>query len=41
MHYGGAGDGNNTRFKGDMVRRGLVCNLEALTERPELRETPE
>ncbi len=30
--------GNNITFKGDMVRRGLVCNLEALTERPELRD---
>ena len=30
--------GNNIAFKGDMVRRGLVCNLEALDERPELRE---
>jgi len=30
--------GNNITFKGDMVRRGLVCNLEALDERPELRE---
>ena len=30
--------GNNVTFKGDMVRRGLVCNLEAQTERPELRE---
>ena len=30
--------GNNIVFKGDMVRRGLVCNLEALDERPELRE---
>jgi hypothetical protein len=30
--------GNNVTFKGDMVRRGLVCNLEALLERPELRE---
>jgi putative DNA primase/helicase len=29
--------GNNITFKGDMVRRGLVCNLEALDERPELR----
>jgi hypothetical protein len=29
---------NNIGFKGDMVRRGLMCNLEALTERPELRE---
>jgi hypothetical protein len=30
--------GNNIGFKGDMVRRGLVCSLEALSERPELRE---
>jgi putative DNA primase/helicase len=30
--------GNNITFKGDMVRRGLKCNLEALDERPELRE---
>ena len=30
--------GNNVAFKGDMVRRGLVCNLETLVERPELRE---
>ena len=30
--------GNNIAFKGDMVRRGLVCNLETLMERPELRE---
>jgi hypothetical protein len=30
--------GNNVGFKADMVRRGLVCNLEALEERPELRE---
>ena len=29
--------GNNITFKGDMVRRGLVCNLETLEERPELR----
>jgi hypothetical protein len=29
--------GNNITFKGDMIRRGLVCNLEALDERPELR----
>jgi hypothetical protein len=29
--------GNNITFKGDMVRRGLVCRLEALDERPELR----
>jgi hypothetical protein len=30
--------GNNITFRGDMVRRGLKCNLEALGERPELRE---
>jgi hypothetical protein len=30
--------GNNIGFTADMVRRGLVCNLEALDERPELRE---
>jgi hypothetical protein len=30
--------GNNVNFKGDMVRRGLVCNLDTLDERPELRE---
>jgi hypothetical protein len=30
--------GNNITFRSDMVRRGLVCNLEALMERPELRE---
>jgi hypothetical protein len=30
--------GNNITFRGDMVRRGLVCNLEARDERPELRE---
>jgi hypothetical protein len=30
--------GNNVGFKGDMVRRGLVCDLEALDARPELRE---
>jgi hypothetical protein len=29
--------GNNITFKGDMVRRGVVCNLEARDERPELR----
>jgi Bifunctional DNA primase/polymerase, N-terminal len=29
--------GNNVTFKGDMVRRGVVCNLEARDERPELR----
>jgi hypothetical protein len=30
--------GNNVIFKGDMLRRGLVCNLDAFTERPELRQ---
>ena len=30
--------GNNITFKGDMVRRGLVCNLDTLEERPELRK---
>jgi Bifunctional DNA primase/polymerase, N-terminal len=30
--------GNNITFKGDMGRRGLVCSLETLDERPELRE---
>jgi hypothetical protein len=30
--------GNNILLKGDMIRRGLQCNLDALTERPELRE---
>jgi Bifunctional DNA primase/polymerase, N-terminal len=30
--------GNNITFKSDMVRRGLVCNLETLDERPELRK---
>jgi putative DNA primase/helicase len=30
--------GNNIGFTGDMVRRGLVCNLETLDERPELRK---
>jgi hypothetical protein len=30
--------GNNIGLKGDMVRRGLVCNLESLDERPELRK---
>jgi putative DNA primase/helicase len=29
--------GNNIALKGDMVRRALVCNLESLDERPELR----
>src|SRR5262249_46112086 len=32
------GTGNNISFRGDMVRRGLVCNLETLDERPELRK---
>jgi hypothetical protein len=31
------GTGNNIALKGDMVRRGLICNLDALSERPELR----
>jgi hypothetical protein len=30
--------GNNITFRGDMVRRGLVVDLEALDERPELRQ---
>jgi putative DNA primase/helicase len=30
--------GNNITFRSDMVRRGLVCNLETRMERPELRE---
>jgi hypothetical protein len=30
--------GNNITFYGDMDRRGVVCNFEALDERPELRE---
>jgi hypothetical protein len=30
--------GNNVGFKGDMVRRGLLCALETLEERPELHE---
>jgi hypothetical protein len=29
--------GNNVVVKGDMVRRGLECNLDTLDERPELR----
>ena len=29
--------GNNVGFAGDMVRRGLVIDLEALSERPEMR----
>jgi putative DNA primase/helicase len=30
--------GNGVGFAGDMTRRGILCNLQALTERPELRE---
>lgn len=30
--------GNNIRLVGDMTRRGLICNLDAGVERPELRE---
>ena len=30
--------GNNILLRGDMVRRGLACNLDASIERPELRE---
>jgi putative DNA primase/helicase len=30
--------GNNVTFAGDMVRRGLIIHLEALSERPEFRE---
>jgi hypothetical protein len=30
--------GNNITFTKDMIRRGLVCNLETLDERPELRK---
>lgn len=30
--------GNNVNLSGDMTRRGLICNLDAGTERPELRE---
>jgi putative DNA primase/helicase len=29
--------GNNVSFEGDLVRRGLIIDLEALSERPELR----
>ena len=29
--------GNNIGLKGDMIRRGLLCNLDTLIERPELR----
>jgi hypothetical protein len=37
VHTAVYGTGNNVTFRGDMVRRGLVCNLETLDERPELR----
>lgn len=30
--------GNNVNLSGDMTRRGLICNLDANVERPELRE---
>src|SRR5207248_1842816 len=30
--------GNNLKFVGDMVRRGLLCRLDPKCERPELRE---
>lgn len=30
--------GNNVTLSGDMTRRGLICNLDAGTERPEMRE---
>ena len=30
--------GNNVTFLGDMTRRGLIANLDAKVERPELRE---
>lgn len=30
--------GNNVNLSGDMTRRGLICNLDAGVERPELRE---
>ena len=32
--------GNNISLKADMTRRGLVCNLDAGVERPELRAFP-
>src|SRR6516162_9760263 len=37
LHTAVFATGNNIAFKGDMVRRGFVCHLEALEERPELR----
>jgi hypothetical protein len=30
--------GNNILLEGELIRRGVVCNLDALVERPELRE---
>lgn len=30
--------GNNVNLSGDMTRRGLICNMDAGMERPELRE---
>ncbi len=33
--------GNNLIIRGDLVRRSLVCRLDALTEQPELREIPQ
>ena len=30
--------GNNVSLVGDLTRRGLICNLDAPIERPELRE---
>ena len=38
VHTADYATGNNIGFKGDMTRRGLVCNLEARDERPELRK---
>jgi hypothetical protein len=38
VHTAAYGTGNNVTFKGDMVRRGMVCNLKTLDERPELRK---
>ena len=38
VHTAVYGTGNNITFKDDLVRRGLVCNLETLDERPELRK---
>jgi putative DNA primase/helicase len=32
--------GNNISLRGDLTRRGLVCNLDAGVERPELRSFP-